>query len=90
MSSDALLAINAVIEPINKGMLLDKCRKCGCMQLALDATRQAFASNHSDDAKVLLQRISELQEQMEPTGRIPTRLRGRKPLLLQPLSSNWG
>jgi tetrahydromethanopterin S-methyltransferase subunit A len=34
--------------------------------LALDATRQAFVSNQSDDAKALLQRISELQEQMEP------------------------
>jgi tetrahydromethanopterin S-methyltransferase subunit A len=66
MSFNTLLEINAVIEPINKGMLLDKCRKCGCMQLALDAARQAFISNQSDDAKVLLQRIYELQEQMEP------------------------
>lgn len=68
MSSDTLLEMNAVIEPINKGMLLDKCRKCGCMQLALNATRQAFISNDSDDAKALLQRISELQKQMEPVA----------------------
>lgn len=66
MASDTILELNTVIEPINQGMLLDKCRKCGCMQLALDATRQAFISNQSDDAKALLQRISELQEQMEP------------------------
>lgn len=65
MSSDTLLEINAVIEPIIKGMLLDKCRKCGCMLLALDATRQAFASNQSNGGPALLQRISELHVQME-------------------------
>lgn len=46
-------------------MSLDKCRKCGCMQIALDAARHAFAPCGNDAAGELLQEIAEFQKQME-------------------------
>ncbi len=66
VSSDTLPGIAVVIEPISQGMALDKCRKCGCMQLALDAARQAFTTHQSDGAKQLVQIIAEYQKHMEP------------------------
>jgi tetrahydromethanopterin S-methyltransferase subunit A len=47
-------------------MALDKCRKCGCIQMALDAARQAFASSESVEARESLKKIDEFQQQMEP------------------------
>lgn len=66
--SDTLPGIAAVIEPISQGMALDKCRKCGCMQLALDAARQAFTTHESNEARQLVLMIAEYQKQMEPAA----------------------
>lgn len=63
---DSSSGMAAVIETIGQGMALDKCHKCGCMQMALDAVRQAFTSWGTDDAMELLQKIAEFQKQMEP------------------------
>lgn len=54
------------IETITQGMALDKCHRCGCMQMALDAARQAFTSSGTDDAIGLQQQIADFQKQMEP------------------------
>ena len=55
-----------VIDTISQGMSLDKCHKCGCMQMALDAARQAFASVETVEARESLKKIAEFQQQMEP------------------------
>lgn len=55
-----------VIDTISQGMALDKCHKCGCMQIALDAARQAFASAATVEARESLKKIAEFQQQMEP------------------------
>lgn len=55
-----------VIEAISQGMALDKCHRCGCMQMALDVARQAFTSCGTDGAMQLMQKIAEFQKQMEP------------------------
>lgn len=60
------MGMAAVIETLSQGMALDKCLKCGCMQMALDAARQAFASSESVEARESLKKIEEFQQQMEP------------------------
>lgn len=60
------MGMAVVIETISQGMALDKCRKCGCMQMALDAARQAFASGETVEARESLKKIAEFQQQMEP------------------------
>lgn len=65
-SADTPAGMAVVIETISQGMALDKCHKCGCMQMALDAARQAFASSDTVEARESLKKIDEFQQQMEP------------------------
>jgi tetrahydromethanopterin S-methyltransferase subunit A len=65
-SADIPPGMAVVIETISQGMALDKCHKCGCMQMALDAARQAFASDETVEARESLKKIAEFQQQMEP------------------------
>ncbi len=65
-SVDSPSGMAVVIETISQGMALDKCRKCGCMQMALDAARQAFAPGETVEAQESLKKIAEFQQQMEP------------------------
>lgn len=63
---DSSSGLDVVIETISRGMALDKCHKCGCMQMALDAARQAFMSCGTGDRVQLMQKIAEFQKQMDP------------------------
>lgn len=55
-----------VMEEIERGMKLKKCRVCGCMKDALDAAAQAFASSESPDVQSLLPVVAGFHSRMEP------------------------
>ncbi len=57
---------SSVMEPINQGMALDKCHKCGCMLAALTMAEQACSSSDSRAAKALVKAIQDYEAQMEP------------------------
>jgi tetrahydromethanopterin S-methyltransferase subunit A len=54
------------IHEIERGMALRKCRKCGCMQQALDAASRAFRSAEEPEIRELLTAIEDHQNAMEP------------------------
>jgi tetrahydromethanopterin S-methyltransferase subunit A len=56
----------AALHEIARGMVLKKCRKCGCMKDALDQAGDAFDSSEEPEIRSLLPRISEYQSKMEP------------------------
>src|SRR5206468_3783413 len=54
------------LHEIARGMELKKCRKCGCMQDALNQAGRAFESSEEPEIRSLLPRISDYQARMEP------------------------
>jgi tetrahydromethanopterin S-methyltransferase subunit A len=54
------------LHEIARGMALKKCRKCGCMQDALNQAGRAFGSSEEPEIRSLLPRISDYQARMEP------------------------
>jgi tetrahydromethanopterin S-methyltransferase subunit A len=54
------------LHEIARGMELKKCRKCGCMQDALNQAERAFESSEEPEIRSLLPRISDYQARMEP------------------------
>jgi tetrahydromethanopterin S-methyltransferase subunit A len=54
------------LHEIARGMALKKCRKCGCMQDALNQAGRAFESSEEPEIRSLLPRISDYQARMEP------------------------
>lgn len=55
-----------VMEAIERGMKLKKCRICGCMKDALGAAAQAFASSEAPDVQSLLPVVTGFHARMEP------------------------
>src|SRR5215470_111190 len=53
------------LHEIERGMALRKCRKCGCMKEALDATSHAFRNAEEQDIRELLPTIEDYQTAME-------------------------
>jgi tetrahydromethanopterin S-methyltransferase subunit A len=51
---------------IERGMALRKCRKCGCMNEALDAASRAFRNAEEQDIRELLPTIEGYRTAMEP------------------------
>jgi tetrahydromethanopterin S-methyltransferase subunit A len=54
------------LHEIARGMALKKCRRCGCMQDALNQAGRAFESSEEPEIRSLLPRISDYQARMEP------------------------
>ena len=54
------------MEPIEQGMALDKCRKCGCMLTALTIAERAFSTSESATIKALVKSVEDYKAQMEP------------------------
>ena len=54
------------LHEIARGMALKKCRKCGCMQDALNQAGRAFECSQEPEIRSLLPRISDYQARMEP------------------------
>ena len=54
------------LHEIARGMELKKCRKCGCMENALDQAGGAFESSEEPEIRCLMPRISDYQSRMEP------------------------
>jgi tetrahydromethanopterin S-methyltransferase subunit A len=53
------------LHEIARGMALKKCRRCGCMQDALNQAGRAFESSEEPKIRSLLPRISDYQARME-------------------------
>src|SRR5438105_7395890 len=56
----------SALHEIARGMELKKCRKCGCMQDALNQAGRAFESSEEPEIRSVLARISDYQARMEP------------------------
>jgi tetrahydromethanopterin S-methyltransferase subunit A len=54
------------LHEIAPGMELKKCRRCGCMNDALNQAVRAFESSDESEIRALLTRISDYQARMEP------------------------
>ena len=54
------------LHEIARGMALKKCRRCGCMQDALNQAGRAFESSEEPEIRSLLSRIADYQARMEP------------------------
>jgi tetrahydromethanopterin S-methyltransferase subunit A len=54
------------LHEIERGMLLPKCRKCGCMKEALDAARRTFRNAEEPEIRGLLPTIEGHETAMEP------------------------
>ena len=57
---------SGVMEPIDQGMALEKCHKCGCMLAALTMAEHAFSTSESPATKALVKPIHDYKAQMEP------------------------
>ena len=67
MDKDKLSSeFSSIMEPIDQGMALEKCHKCGCMLAALTMARHAFGASESSVAKALVKPIHDYKSQMEP------------------------
>ncbi len=58
----------SIIEPIEKGMALEKCHKCSCMLAALNMAEQALSASESPATKALAESIREYKAHMEPVA----------------------
>jgi tetrahydromethanopterin S-methyltransferase subunit A len=57
---------SVILEPIEQGMALEKCHKCGCMLAALAMAERAFSASDSPATKALVKLIHDYKTQMEP------------------------
>ena len=60
--------IEQVVDELEAGMELAKCRQCGCMQNTLDQLEPALASLPTGDSMGLLAKIDAWKRQMKPVG----------------------
>lgn len=56
----------SIMGPIDQGMALEKCHKCGCMLATLAMAEQAFSASDSSATKALAKCIHDYKGQMEP------------------------
>lgn len=59
-------AISSIMDKIAQGMELEKCRKCGCMQSALEGAESAFRSVEEPEVRILTTTIQGYKAIMEP------------------------
>ncbi|MEA5507497.1 DUF4346 domain-containing protein [Halotia wernerae UHCC 0503] len=59
-------AAETAMQEITRGMELKKCRKCGCMQEALDGAERAFSRSEDSEIQALEPIIQTYKARMEP------------------------
>jgi tetrahydromethanopterin S-methyltransferase subunit A len=66
MAENISLEVKPILHEIGRGMELKKCRKCGCMQTALEAATRAFGGSEEPYIQTLVSSIEEYKARMEP------------------------